>query len=73
MGRLPVANQVFLQSWMGDICQEGCRDQLPRGDTQTPETALLLRTQETEQLGWGRSYECTALPEESAFTKHLVT
>ena len=24
VSRLPVANQVFLRSWMVDICQEGC-------------------------------------------------
>ena len=24
VSRLPVANQVFLGSWMVDICQEGC-------------------------------------------------
>ena len=24
MSRFPVANQVFLGSWMVDICQEGC-------------------------------------------------
>jgi len=24
LSRLPVANQVFLGSWMVDICQEGC-------------------------------------------------
>ena len=31
--RLPVANHIFLGFWMVDIHQEGCRDQLPRGDT----------------------------------------
>ena len=24
VSRLPVANQVFLKSWMVDICQDGC-------------------------------------------------
>ena len=57
--RLPVANQVFLGSWMVDIHQEGRRQ---RSAPQRRHTAHLkrhpppprLRTQETEQLRPGR-------------------
>ena len=33
VSRLPVANHIFLGSWIVDIT---ARDQLPRGDTQYP-------------------------------------
>ena len=38
VSRLPVANQVFLGSWMVDICQEGCTQ---RSAPQRRHTALL--------------------------------
>ena len=40
VSRLPVANQVFLGSWMVDICQEGCTQ---RSAPQRRHTALLRR------------------------------
>ena len=57
VSRLPVANQVFLGSWTVDICQEGRsqRSSISLQETHsTPEMALQLRTQETEQLGQSR-------------------
>ena len=54
--RLPVANQVFLGSWMVDICHGGWQPEIssPKETHDTLETALPLHTQETEQLGWWR-------------------
>ena len=53
--RLPVANQVFLESYMDDICQEGrSQRSAPRGDTWHTWAALPLRAQEAKQLGRGR-------------------
>ena len=40
VSRLPVANQVFLGSWMVDICQEGCSQ---RSTLQRRHTAHLRR------------------------------
>ena len=54
--RLPVANQVFLGSWMADIHQEGCSPEIssPEETHSTPEMVLSRHTQETVQLGPGR-------------------
>ena len=55
VSRLPAANQVFLGSWTVDIHQGGCNQRsAPQRRHSTPETTLLLRTQETEWLGQGR-------------------
>ena len=52
VSKFPVANQVFLGSWMVDIFQEDhSLDHLPEGDT--PEMVLSWYTWETERLDWG--------------------
>jgi len=53
VSRLPVTNQVFLGSWMVDICQEGHsqRSAPPEETHGTTETVLPLHTQENEGLG----------------------
>ena len=48
--RLPVANQVFLGSWMVDR-RVAVIDQLPRGDTWHPEKAFSLHTQGNQVAG----------------------
>ena len=50
---LPVANQVFLRSWMADIHQEGRSPEIssPEETHGMPEMMLQLHIQETEQLG----------------------
>ena len=45
VSRLPVANQVFLGSWMVDIHQPKISS--PEETNGTPETVLLQHTQET--------------------------
>ena len=53
--RLPVANQVFLGSWMVDICQEDhSLRSAPQRRHSTPETVLSRRTREIELPGLGR-------------------
>ena len=55
LSRLPVANQVFLGSWMVDICQEGrSLRSAPQRRHGTPKTVLSQCTWETEQPGLGR-------------------
>ena len=56
VSRLPVANQVSLESWMVDICQEVHSQEIssPEETHSKPEMALWRRTQKTEPLGLGR-------------------
>ena len=53
VSRLPVANQVFLGSWMVDICQEGHSQRSAPQRRHMAHLRLLQYTQETEQLGLG--------------------
>ena len=64
---LPVANQVFLVSWTVDIHQEVSS---PEETHSTPETVLLLHTQETA-AGTREVISCTTHLG-SALIKHLV-
>ena len=56
VSRLPVANHIFLGSWMVDIWQEGhsLRSAPQRRHTAQLEKVLLQHTWETEWLGPGR-------------------
>ena len=72
--RLPTANQVFLRSWMVDICQEG------RNQKSTPQRRHMAHLRwcscctPRKQSGWDRGGDKTHCPPgESALTKHLVT
>ena len=49
------------------------RDQLPRGDTGTPEKARLLYTQKTERLGRGERIRRTPNLGVTVLAKHLIT
>ena len=56
--KLQASSQLLTKSswdpgWLTSTRRVTSRDQLPRGAHSTPETALLLCTQETEQLGTG--------------------
>ena len=60
VSRLPVANQVFLGSWMVDICQEGCSQRsAPRGSTGHIWDGVLVAHRETVRLGPGTWLRCT--------------
>ena len=55
MSMLPLANHIFLGSWMVDICQEGrSLRSSPQRRHGTPEMVLLQRTQDTNRPGLGR-------------------
>jgi len=54
VSRLPIANQVFLGSWMVDICQEGCSQILaPQRRHRAALDGVLQRIRETKRLGLG--------------------
>ena len=74
LSRLPVANQVFLGSWMVDICQEGCSQ---RSAPQRRHTAHLrwhsccaLRKPSSWDRGGDKTHHSLG---ESVLTKSLVT
>ena len=54
VSRLPVANQVFLGSWMVDICQKGHSQRSAPQRRHMAHLRLLQHIQETEQLGLER-------------------
>ena len=67
VSRLPVANQVFLGSWMVDICQEGHSQ---RSAPQRKQMAhLRWRSHCTQDQGGDKTH---SPPGESVLTNHLV-
>ena len=72
MSRLPVANQVFLGSWMVDIYREG-RNQ--RSAPQRRHTAHLRWCSccAPGRAAGTREVRCPAPPGECAFAEYLVT
>ena len=55
VSRLPVANHVFLGSWMVDICQEGCslRSAPQRGHTAHPRWCSHSTPRKPSSRDWG--------------------
>ena len=61
VSRLPATNEVFLGSWMVDICQEGrSQRSAPRGDTRHIWDGALAVHQGNQGAGTGEVIRCTA-------------
>ena len=54
VSRLPVANQVFLGSWMVDICQEGCSQRAASQRTHTAHLRWCSCDTPGKLSGWDR-------------------
>ena len=71
--RLPVANQVFLGSWMVDICQEGHSQRSAPQRRHTAHLRWHSCCTPRKPSSWdGKMIRHTAPPGESALAKHLV-
>ena len=72
--RLPVANQVFLGSWMVDIHQEVCNQRSAPHRRHRAQLRCCSHWAPRKPRGWdwgGDKMHCS--PGESALAKHLVT
>ena len=73
LSRIPVANQVFLGSWMVDIRQEGRSQRSAPQRRHSPHLRRCSRSTPRKLSGWDRGGDKMHCPPgESALTKHLV-
>ena len=71
--RLPVANQVFLGSWMVDICQEGCSQRSAPQRRHTAHLRWRSHCTPKKPSGWDQGGDkMHPQPGESVLAKHLV-
>ena len=74
VSRLPVAKQVFLGSWMVDICQEGRSQRSASQRRHMGHLRQCFHCTPRKPSGWDWGGDKTHhTPGESALTKHLVT